>query len=88
MLAGVIDFLKQDVGHGYRSELGIGCVTQLYGPLQAIGERLDLGGEAYQFENWGFGLYPAGEAGGSPTTVSHPLAYLVSAHTAFCIPFA
>ncbi len=40
--------------------------------------NLDLGGEAYQFENWGYGLYPAGEAGGSPTTVSHPMAYMIS----------
>ncbi len=43
--------------------------------------NLDLGGEAYQFENWGYGLYPAGEAGGSPTTVSHPMAYLISSQT-------
>lgn len=43
--------------------------------------NLDLGGEAYQFENWGYGLYPAGEAGGSPTTVSHPMAYLISSQS-------
>ncbi|MCH8341967.1 MAG: ABC transporter substrate-binding protein, partial [Chloroflexi bacterium] len=43
--------------------------------------NLDLGGETYQFENWGYGLYPAGEAGGTPTTLSHPLAYLISAQS-------
>ncbi|MGB3717004.1 MAG: extracellular solute-binding protein [Candidatus Promineifilaceae bacterium] len=40
----------------------------------------DLGGQAYQFENWGYGLYPAAE-GGSPVTLSHPLAYLISAQS-------
>jgi len=44
-------------------------------------ENLNLGGESYQFENWGYGLYPTGLAGGSPTTVSHPLAYLVSSQS-------
>jgi len=43
--------------------------------------NLNLGGEEYQFENWGYGLYPAGEAGGAATTLSHPLAYLVSSQT-------
>jgi inositol-phosphate transport system substrate-binding protein len=43
-------------------------------------ENLNLGGESYQFENWGYGLYPTGLAGGSPTTLSHPLSYLNSAH--------
>ena len=43
--------------------------------------NLNLGGESYQFENWGYGLYPAGEAGGSPTTLSHPLSYLISSQT-------
>jgi len=40
----------------------------------------DKGGQAYQFENWGYGLYPAAP-GGSPITLSHPLVYLVSAQT-------
>jgi inositol-phosphate transport system substrate-binding protein len=39
---------------------------------------MDKGGQEYQFENWGYGLYPAAETGGSPVTLSHPLAYLVS----------
>ena len=41
----------------------------------------DLGGQDYQFENWGYGLYPAGEAGNSATTLSHPLSYLISSAT-------
>ena len=40
----------------------------------------DKGGQAYQFENWGYGLYPAAP-GGSPLTLSHPLAYLISAQS-------
>jgi inositol-phosphate transport system substrate-binding protein len=40
----------------------------------------DKGGQDYQFENWGYGLYPAAP-GGSPVTLSHPLAYLVSAQS-------
>jgi inositol-phosphate transport system substrate-binding protein len=44
-------------------------------------ENLNLGGESYQFENWGYGLYPAGEAGGSATTLSHPLSYLISSQS-------
>jgi len=43
--------------------------------------NLNLGGEEYQFANWGYGLYPAGEAGGAATTLSHPLAYLVSSQS-------
>jgi len=43
--------------------------------------NLNLGGEDYQFENWGYGLYPAGEAGGAATTLSHPLAYLISSQS-------
>ena len=39
----------------------------------------DPGGQDYQFENWGYGLYPAADAGGSPLTLSHPLVYLISA---------
>jgi len=38
----------------------------------------DLGGEAYAWENFGFGLIPAAEEGGRPNSLTHPLAYLVS----------
>jgi len=38
----------------------------------------DLGGEAYAWENFGFGLIPAAEKGGKPNSLTHPLAYLVS----------
>jgi len=38
----------------------------------------DLGGEAYMWENFGFGLIPAVEKGGKPNSITHPLAYLVS----------
>jgi len=38
----------------------------------------DLGGEAYMWENFGFGLIPAEEKGGKPNSLTHPLAYLVS----------
>ena len=40
----------------------------------------DKGGQDYQFENWGYGLYPAAP-GGSPNTLSHPVVYLISAQT-------
>jgi inositol-phosphate transport system substrate-binding protein len=38
----------------------------------------DLGGEAYMWENFGFGLIPAAEKGGKPNSLTHPLAYFVS----------
>jgi len=38
----------------------------------------ELGGEAYLFDNFGFGLIPAAEKGGKPNTLTHPLAYLIS----------
>jgi len=38
----------------------------------------DLGGDAYMWENFGFGLIPAAEKGGKPNSLTHPLAYLVS----------
>lgn len=41
----------------------------------------DLGGEAYAWENIGFGLIPAAEKGGKPNTLTHPLAYLVSSQS-------
>ena len=40
----------------------------------------DKGGQDYQFDNWGYGLYPAAP-GGDPVTLSHPLAYLISAQS-------
>ena len=41
---------------------------------------MDKGGQDYQFENWGYGLYPAA-LGGSPLTLSHPVVYVISAQT-------
>jgi len=41
----------------------------------------DLGGEAFLFENFGFGLVPAAEKGGRPNTLTHPLAYLISSQS-------
>lgn len=41
----------------------------------------DLGGEAWLFENVGFGLIPAAEKGGDPVTLTHPLVYLISAQS-------
>lgn len=41
----------------------------------------DLGGEAYAWENWGFGLIPAAEKGGKPNTLTHPQTYLVSSQS-------
>ena len=39
----------------------------------------EQGGEDYLWEHFGFGLIPAGEKGGTPTTLTHPLVYTVSA---------
>ena len=41
----------------------------------------DLGGEAYLFENVGFGLIPAAEEGGTPNSLTHPLVYLISSQS-------
>ena len=41
----------------------------------------DLGGEAYMWENFGFGLIPAAEKGGKPNTLTHPLTYLVNSQS-------
>jgi len=38
----------------------------------------DLGGEAYMWENFGFGLIPAACCWGKPNTLTHPLAYMIS----------
>jgi len=39
----------------------------------------DRGGEDFLWENFGFGLIPAAAKGGKPVTLTHPLAYMVSA---------
>jgi len=87
---GAHSFLTGDWGGSYHPNVSGGNVLFWAGGSWQWAEwadqwtgksNLDLGGEAYQFENWGYGLYPAGEAGGSATTLSHPLAYLVSAQT-------
>lgn len=39
----------------------------------------DRGGEDFLWENFGFGLIPAATKGGKPVTLTHPLAYMVSA---------
>ncbi len=41
----------------------------------------EFGGETYQTQNWGYGLYPAGASGLAPTTLSNPTAYLISSQT-------
>lgn len=41
----------------------------------------DLGGEAYMWENFGFGLIPAAEKGGKPNSLTHPMAFLVSSQS-------
>ncbi len=43
---------------------------------------VDLGGEDYLFENIGFGLVPALKTG-SPITLTHPLAYMISASSEY-----
>jgi len=37
----------------------------------------DLGGEAYAWKNFGFGLIPSPEKGGKPNTLTHPLVYTI-----------
>jgi inositol-phosphate transport system substrate-binding protein len=87
---GAHSFLTGDWGGSYHPNVSGGNVLFWAGGTWQWAEwaeqwtgasNLDLGGEAYQFENWGYGLYPAGEAGGSPTTVSHPMAYLISSQS-------
>lgn len=39
----------------------------------------DKGGEKYLFDTLGYGLIPASTKGGKPTTVTHPLVYMVNA---------
>ncbi len=83
---GAHSFLTGDWGGSYHPNVSGGNVLFWAGGSWQWAEWADqwtkeLGGQAYQFENWGYGLYPAGEAGGSPSTLSHPLAYLVSAQS-------
>ena len=87
---GSYGFLGAGWGDGYHPAVSGGHVVFWAGGTWQWAEwaeqwtganNLDLGGVDYQFENWGYGLYPAGEAGGSPTTVSHPLSYLISSQT-------
>jgi inositol-phosphate transport system substrate-binding protein len=83
---GAHSFLTGDWGGSYHPNVSGGNVLFWAGGSWQWAEwaeqwTKDLGGQAYQFDNWGYGLYPTGEAGGSPSTLSHPLAYLVSAQT-------
>ncbi len=43
----------------------------------------DKGGEKYLFDTLGYGLIPASTKGGKPTTVTHPLVYMVSAQSKY-----
>lgn len=43
----------------------------------------DKGGETWLWNTLGFGLIQAGTKGGKPTTVTHPLAYMVNAQSKF-----
>jgi inositol-phosphate transport system substrate-binding protein len=88
--SGSFGFLGAGWGDGYHPAVSGGDVVFWAGGTWQWAEwadqwtgasNLNLGGEAYQFENWGYGLYPTGEAGGSPTTLSHPLSYLISSQT-------
>lgn len=83
---GSYGFLGAGWGDGYHPAVSGGDVLFWAGGTWQWAEWADQwtgdrGGQEYQFENWGYGLYPAGEAGGSPTTLSHPLAYLISSQS-------
>ena len=43
----------------------------------------DKGGEKYLFDTLGYGLIPASTKGGKPTTVTHPLVYMVSSQSKY-----
>lgn len=43
----------------------------------------DKGGETYLFNTLGYGLIPASTKGGKPTTVTHPLVYMVSSQSKY-----
>jgi len=79
-------FLTGDWGGSYHPNVSGGKVLFWGGGTWQWAEwasqwTADKGGQDYQFENWGYGLYPAGEAGGSPVTLSHPVVYLISAQS-------
>ena len=83
---GSYGFLGAGWGDGYHPAVSGGKVLFWAGGTWQWAEwadqwTADLGGQAYQFENWGYGLYPAGEAGGSATSLSHPLSYLISSQS-------
>jgi inositol-phosphate transport system substrate-binding protein len=83
---GSYGFLGAGWGDGYHPAVALGDVLFWAGGSWQWAEwadqwTMDLGGRDYQAENWGYGLYPTGIVGGSPSTLSHPLAYLVSSQT-------
>jgi len=83
---GAHSFLTADWGGSYHPSVSGGEVVFWGGGAWQWAEwasqwTADKGGQDYQFENWGYGLYPAAEKGGSPVTLSHPLVYLVSAQS-------
>ncbi len=85
--SGSFGFIGAGWGDGYHPAVSGGNVLFWAGGSWQWAEwadqwTADRGGQAYQFDNWGYGLYPAASAGGSPTTLSHPLAYLISSQTA------
>jgi len=43
----------------------------------------DKGGEQYLWDTLGFGLIPAATKGGKPTTVTHPLVYMVNSQSKY-----
>ena len=83
---GSYGFLGAGWGDGYHPAVSGGEVLFWAGGSWQWAEwadqwTTDLGGRAYQAENWGYGLYPSGGSGFAPTTLSHPLAYLVSSQS-------
>jgi len=43
----------------------------------------DKGGETWLWNTLGFGLIPAGSKGGKPTTVTHPLVYMINSQSKY-----
>ena len=83
---GANSFLTGDWGGSYHPSVSGGKVLFWGGGAWQWAEWADQwtterGGQAYQFDNWGYGLYPAATSGGSPNTLSHPLVYLISSQT-------
>lgn len=82
---GAHSFLTADWGGSYHPSVSGGKVLFWGGGAWQWAEwasqwTADKGGQDYQFENWGYGLYPAAP-GGAPVTLSHPVAYLISAQS-------